>query len=75
MIVKHERLQYLECDICGETIEVKRKTLANPETVLIMIEQLTEDHKPCEEFKTDPERARIERGYKVRMRCEMRRRR
>ena len=52
-------------------VELRRRTLANPETVLLMIEELTADHADCEQFADDPRRAVAERGYKVRMRDEL----
>jgi hypothetical protein len=73
MIVKNEHEQWIGCSICGEQVELKRRTLANSETVLLMMEHLAKDHTACERYKDDPRRAEIERGYTTRMRREMER--
>jgi hypothetical protein len=72
MIVKNERDQSLQCDLCGELTEMCRRTMNNPELKLILMERLRVEHEPCEEFAGDPDRARIERVYKLRMAVELR---
>lgn len=71
MIVRNDHEQFLACDICGECIELRRRTLANPETVLIMFERMVDDHRDCEQYKHDPRTAKLQRGFKLRMREEM----
>lgn len=73
MIVKDEHPQILKCTLCGELAEVKKKVFRDPDAMLEFLTELRKDHKDCEKFKDDPDRARIERVYKVRMRCEVRR--
>ncbi|MDP9039817.1 MAG: hypothetical protein M3O02_11190 [Acidobacteriota bacterium] len=73
MIVKNEREQWIGCSICKELVELKRKTLQNTETVLMMVEQMKEEHKGCEQYKDDPRMARLQREFAVRMRREMER--
>lgn len=63
MIVKNELAQYLQCSICGEVLELRRRTLADPETVMIMMQELEADHAPCEAYAHDPRRAALERSY------------
>lgn len=70
MIVKNDREQWIGCNICGETVELRRRTLAHPETVLLMIEELASDHATCEQYKHDPRMARMQRAYVVGMRRE-----
>ena len=71
MIVRNDREQWIGCDICEEVTELSRRILANPETVLLMLEELRRDHKDCEQYRHDPRTAKLQRGFKVRMRHEM----
>ena len=71
MIVRNDREQWIGCDICEEITELSRRVLANSETVLLMVEELTRDHRDCEEYKHNPRQAQLQRGFKVRMRNEM----
>jgi hypothetical protein len=70
MIVKNEREQWIGCNICEELVELRRKTLAHPETVLLMMEELARDHATCEQYKHDPRMAKMQRAYVVGMRRE-----
>lgn len=71
MIVRVEMLQCLECDICGDVVEVRRETAENPETMLMMIEALEDEHRPCVEFPDDPERAQREREFRAQIKAEL----
>ena len=75
MILRNDRDEALECSHCHQVIELRKKTMQNPETLMLLVEQMREEHKPCEEFAEDPGRARAERVYREGMRDEMRRRR
>ena len=74
MIVKNEQMQYLGCNICGECVELTRKVMGDPETVLLMKEHMTEDHKTCLPYANQPlsERALLNRSFHVRLQAEMR---
>jgi hypothetical protein len=71
MIARDDGLQCLECTVCGEVLELRRKDLRNPERMLALKEEMSLEHGPCEEFPEDPERARAERHYRAGMRAEM----
>jgi hypothetical protein len=75
MIVTNDRERWIGCTLCGEQVEVRERTFQIRETVLMMVEELREDHVECEKYKDDPRRAAIERGFKVRMRRENERQR
>ena len=71
MIVKNEREQWVGCTLCGERLELTRGEAANPLTVLMHLQQMRAEHKACEEFSLDPEKARIERTWRLGMREAM----
>lgn len=75
MIVKNTGCQCISCTICGENTEISRRRIGNPELILLLIEELQKDHAACEQWAHDPRRAAIERGYLVRMRAELRKKR
>jgi hypothetical protein len=71
MIIKDGTNQWMRCTLCDEGIELSRADASNPETVLMHLQQMRIEHKPCEQHRLDPARARIERIYRVRMRSEL----
>lgn len=71
MVIRNTPEQFIACDICEECTELSRRTLADPEKVMILYEQMVEDHRDCEQYKHDPRTAKLHRGYKARMREEM----
>ncbi len=71
MIIKNEREQWIACSLCGETMELSRNEVANPLAVLMHLQAMRKEHKPCEQFSLDPHKAKIERVYRVRMRTAM----
>jgi hypothetical protein len=71
MIIKNERERWVGCSLCGEKTELSHAEVADPATVLMYLQLMRLDHKPCEEFSLNPERARIERVYRVGMRAAM----
>lgn len=72
MIVRNGNLQCLECDECGEQVEIRRSLLRDQHAMLELLETTAKEHEPCEEFKGDPERAALERKYRASMKEEMR---
>ncbi len=72
MIVHRVEGQYIECTICGETVELARKEYRNPEALMIRRQEMEAEHAPCVEWRSNPERARAERTYKHNMEIEMR---
>jgi hypothetical protein len=71
MIIKNEREQWVGCSLCGDRIELSRTDATNPLTVLMHLQQMRIEHKPCEEYSLDPAMARLQRIYRVRMREEL----
>lgn len=69
MIVSNLKLQCLECDQCGEQVEIKRKVLRDPEQMLNMLEDMRDLHRDCKRPETDRERA--ERVYREGMKREL----
>jgi hypothetical protein len=67
MIFRDTHLQTLQCGICEEVKSFTRKQASDPEVMFILVEEMTADHKDCDQWKHDPERARRERGVKRRM--------
>lgn len=61
MIVHVRELQCLECDQCGEQVEVRRGLLRDQHGMLLLLEAVRREHEPCEEFAVDPARAKAER--------------
>lgn len=71
MIVKNELEQWVGCTGCGERIELRRKTLSDPETVLLLMERLREDHVDCDRLSLEsPRKAEVARDFRRRMRRE-----
>jgi hypothetical protein len=68
MIIKDGTEQWIGCTLCGERIELTQTDAANPLTVLMHLQQMRGEHKPCEQYSFDPAKARLERIYRVRMR-------
>jgi hypothetical protein len=73
-IVRITGLQVLQCVCCDEVFEYTRATAANPEAMAMLVERVTDDHQDCAQWSHDPERAKRERGVKLRMRREFRKR-
>lgn len=71
MIVRNQPLQCLECDVCGDVVEIRRETVGNPESMLMLTEALEDEHRPCMEFPDDPERARREREFRAQVKAEL----
>lgn len=74
MIVSNLKLQCLECDRCGEQVEIKRKVLRDPEQMLNMLEDMRDKHQDCAPLETSPvetDRERAERIYREGMKTEM----
>lgn len=71
MIVKVDVDRCLQCSICEEVVELRERTFADTEKVLLLIEEMAVDHQDCKKFKDDPRRAKAERTYKVKMRDEL----
>lgn len=71
MIRMNDQDQCLECTICGDTTELTRGNLRNPEQLIERKERMAEEHAPCEEWKHNPERARTERQFRQGIREEM----
>jgi hypothetical protein len=71
VILRNDLLQCLECSICGDVVELRVGVRNDAETLVILMERLAADHAPCEEFKDDPRKARMERTYHVGMRVAL----
>lgn len=72
-MIRNWDLQCLECPDCGEQIPIKRKLLRDQDAMLELVDEQRYVHKRCKELAGDPARAKLEREYRVRMRCEVRR--
>lgn len=72
MIRHNYEHQALECTACGDVVEISRRTSREPETLVMMQEQMRVEHAPCDEFADEPTRARAERKYRRLMAEEMR---
>ena len=46
-----ERTNSLECLHCLETVELRRSTYTNPETLMAVREQYEMDHAKCNQYK------------------------
>lgn len=68
MIVHLPQLQAIGCNICEETVELRRSVAEAPELLAMMKEQMAAEHKPCEQYPDNPGRARAERKYCAGMR-------
>ena len=71
MIVVNQQEQWVGCTVCEERIELRRKTLANTETMLLIREHLTAEHNACEQNKANPARAKRDREFSRRVREEL----
>ena len=71
MIIKDGTEQWIRCTLCGDRLELSREDANNPLTVLMHLQQMRTEHKPCEQYSFDPAKARLERIYRVGMRAAM----
>jgi hypothetical protein len=71
MIVQNRQLQCMECDQCRAQVEIRRSVLRDPEQMLNLIEELTEQHKNCVRPVVESDRERAERIYRAGMKAEM----
>ena len=70
LIIRLSHLQLLQCAICESIHQYGRSTAMNPEAMALLVERVTDDHQECIQWAADPDRAKRERGVKVRMRRE-----
>lgn len=73
MITHNRTLQCMECDQCGDQVEIRRCVLLDPEQMLNLLEDLTEEHKNCLPPVVETDRERAERVYREGMKAEMER--
>ena len=66
MIVKNEGETSIECSVCGELVRLSAETRANPETKLLLMEQMGKEHAGCERYADQPFRPRRKRIFLVR---------
>lgn len=64
--------QCLRCSVCGQTVELRRRNARNAETLVLLMEQMGEEHAPCEQYPGNPAMARLEHAYRAGMKREMR---
>ena len=63
-------MQVLSCSVCGEDYQVTRGQAANPETMFLLLEAMTADHRECERYEHDPAKAALARGWRKRQERE-----
>ena len=73
MIHVDHALQALVCTVCQEAVELSRRKIGDPETLLLLREEMARTHKSCRAFPNDPERAKREREFSERVDRELRR--
>jgi len=71
VIRENKELQCLECTICKEAVELRRRTASRPDLVALIKEQMAKEHKPCELFPDNPSRASAERRFAAGVRAEL----
>lgn len=71
MIVHVRELQCLECDKCGERVELRRKLLRDQHAMLELLEATRKEHEPCDVFAGDPARAKAERDLRRQIAAEL----
>jgi hypothetical protein len=72
MIQLEQRESALKCTICGELEGIDPQKMRNEATLAPLRSKMADDHAKCEEYKDNPRRAQIERGYATRMRALIR---
>lgn len=71
MILHNRKLQCMECSECGEQTEIRKCVLHDPEEMLSLLEELTEQHKDCLRPVVETDRERAELIYRAGMKVEM----
>lgn len=64
MIVVNFDLQCVGCDICDDQTELKERVICDPAEMMLIREQLAEEHRTCQEYAHNPRQAKALRRMK-----------
>lgn len=64
--------QAMTCRVCGEQSEIPRKLLRDQHKLMILVDEVSLDHRECAENPTNPDLARLSREFRKRVEREQR---
>ncbi len=71
LIATDYHLQIMRCRVCAETFEIPRRLLRDPESLLMRLDDMTQDHRECAAHPDNPALAATHRGFRKRLEREL----